>query len=481
MVAVFQTPGAWVLAGGGGYWSAECRAALAACGIDPDNFGTYQQRAEAQKAAREGYQRQRVAEAEETPRRAPGRDHVSGCVRSNPARRKGTVCTCYEDASAFNDYLYGHNGAPPNPNGSMQPWLTANSQSGHISGNAFYVASGSRKEGDPCANVRPTYASGQFTSTGGYGYDGELAFCMDHYGRANNPGTSHNQITRREENQSESSFRPPVQGPGFTAVATRERASLSQREIEAGVRGTVDIALRGADSRANGGSVRDWDPVNDTMTAQQRANSGALAEVQRQNARQLLQREAAAGNVAAQQALAASGANGPSGSGPTDEQRQIAEDCITAAWKKSLNEMRDEAIMKSSTAANSPEATAAINAYNAGPPPANPKIKQFRDLPPDRRQAVIDAVQPRVAQRQHELEQRGAQSAGRKGAGTNPPTPKDCEEYQANWLLSQRTSSGRYPPVSGSPQGTNGPPPFPPEARAPAPSTDSTSAPPTTL
>ena len=151
MVAVFQTPGAWVLAGGGGYWSAECRAALAACGIDPDNFGTYQQRLDAQKAAREGYQRPRIAEAEATPRRAPGRDHVSGCVRSDSSRRTSRhVCSCHEDASAFNDVLMGTNGAPPNPSGSMQPWLTANAQSGHISGNAFYQDSGAR--GDPsCA------------------------------------------------------------------------------------------------------------------------------------------------------------------------------------------------------------------------------------------------------------------------------------------------------------------------------------------
>lgn len=482
MVAVFQTPGAWVLAGGGAYWSAECRAAIAACGIDPDAFGTYQQRLDAQKAAREGYQRQRIAEAEETPRRAPGRDHVSGCVRSDPSRRTSRhQCGCHEDASAFNDYLFGRNGAPPNPNGSMQPWLTANAQSGHISGNAFYQDSGAR--GDPCANTRPSGydpTTGRYSNTGGYGYQDDMAFCMDHYGRANSPGTAHNQITRREENQSEGLMGAPAQGTGFTAQPARDGINVQQRQIEQGVRGTVDIALRGADSRVNGDSNRAWDPVNDTMTAQQRANSTALAEVQRQNARQLLQREAAAGNVAAQQALAASGANGPSGVTPTDEQRQIAEECITAAWKKSLNEMRDSAINEHSTVAKSPEAAAAIAAHNAGPPPANPPITRFTDLPPERRAAVQAAVQPRVDARQHALEQMGAQSRGEKGSGRSPPTANDCMEYQANWLLNQRTSSGRYPPVGGSPQGTNGPPPFPPGQRAPAP-TPPPAAPPTTV
>lgn len=471
-----------MLAGGGAYWSAECRAAIAACGIDPDNFGTYKQRLDAQKAAREAYQRQRIAEAEENPRRAPGRDHVSGCVRADPSRRGSRQsCSCHEDASAFNDFLHGQNGAPPNPTGSMQPWLTANAQSGHISGNALYIGSGARKENDPCRNVRPNYAGGQFTSTGGYGYDGDRAFCMDHYGRANSPGTSHNQITRREENHSDSAFQAPVEGAGFTASQPRDSAAMSQREIESGVRGTADVALRGADSRANGSSSRAWDPVTDTMTAQQRANSAALAEVQRQNARQLLEREAAAGNVAAQQALAAAGPNGPSGISPTDAQRELAEECITAAWKKSLNEMRDEAINKHSTVAKSPEAAAAIAAHNAGPPAVTPPITRFTDLPPERRAAVQAAVQPRVAQRQHQLEQLGAQSRGRKGANGASPTPAECEEYQANFLLQNRLPNGRHLPVSGSPQGTNGPAPFPPSAQAPAPAVHSGVAPPTSF
>jgi hypothetical protein len=430
MVAVFQTPGAWVLAGGGAYWSAECRAALAACGIDPDNFGTYQQRLDAQKAAREGYQRQRIAEAEATPRRAPGRDHVSGCVRSDSSRRTSRhVCSCHEDASAFNDFLMGTNGAPPNPSGSMQPWLTANAQSGHISGNAFYQDSGAR--GDPCANTRPSGydpVTGRYSNTGGYGYQDDMAFCMDHYGRANSPGTAHNQITRREENQSASLMGAPSEGAGFTTSPVRDGRTVQQREVEQGVRGTVDIALRGADSRANGDTSRPWDPLNDSMNAQQRANSAALAEVQRQNARQLLQREAQAGNVHAQSALDAAGPGGASGLSATESQREIAEECIVAAWRKSLNEMRDEAINDHSTVAKSPEAAAAIAAHNAGPPPVTPPITRFTDLPPERRAAVQAAVAPRVAQRQADLEAMGAQSRGRKGGSGRPPSANDCLE-----------------------------------------------------
>ena len=41
MAGIFQTPGTWVLAGGGAFWSAECRAALAACGIDPDRYSGF--------------------------------------------------------------------------------------------------------------------------------------------------------------------------------------------------------------------------------------------------------------------------------------------------------------------------------------------------------------------------------------------------------------------------------------------------------
>jgi hypothetical protein len=180
-------------------------------------------------------------------------------------------------------------------------------------------------------------------------------------------------------------------------------------------------------------------------------------------------------NVAAQQALAAGNPAGPSGGGPTPAQQQKAIDCIVAAWKQSLNEMRDHAINKNSTVGKSPECAAAVAAYNNGTPKPNPPARGCTDLPPDRQQAVLTQLGDRPQQRQHQLEQQGAQSRGRKG---NPhPTMAECREYQANWLLDQRTSNGRYPPMQGSPQDTRGPGPFSPAQQAQPPATTSPTTP----
>jgi hypothetical protein len=476
MAAVFQTPGTWVLAGGGAFWSAECRAALAACGINPDGFGTYKQRLDAQGKMREGYQKQRIAEAESG--RTPQRPHEPACVRSDPGSRESShVCSCHEGAAGFNDFLMGTNGAPPNPTGSMQNWLTATSQSGHISGNAFYQDSGAR--GDPCANTRPTGydpATGRYANTGGYGYEDKRAFCMDHYGRANDVGTAHNQITRREESQSAAAIARgahDVQGPGFRAQSGTTGIPVTQREMEAGARATAEIATRGANSRVNNAAPAAFPDAVAPLSPQQRQGSDALTEVQRQNARQLVQREAASGNVAAQQALAGASPNSPSGMSPTAAQQEKAVECIVAAWKQSLKEMRDEAINKHSTVGKSAQAKAAVAAYNRQVPAPNPKARGYTDLPPDRRAAVDAAVGNRPQQRQAQLEALGAQSAGARGKErtppvTNPerPTPNECREYQANWLLTQRTSHGNYPPMQGSPQNCDGPGPFPPNQQA---------------
>lgn len=478
MAAVFQTPGTWVLAGGGAFWSAECRAALAACGIDPDGFGTYDQRLKAQKRMRENYQKQRIDEAESG--KPPKRAHEPACVRSKPSKRTNRhVCSCHEGAAGFNDFLMGTNGAPANPNHSMQNWLTATSQSGHISGNAFYQDRGAR--GDPCANTRPTGydpATGRYANTGGFGYEDDRAFCMDHYGRANDDGTSHNQITRREENQSADAIARSthnLQGAGFTAQSSDRGIPVTQREMESGARATAEIATRGANSRVrtNEPAPSAFPDAVDPLSPTQRQNSDALTEVQRQNARQLLQKEAASGNVAAQQALAGASPNSPSGMSPTTAQQEKAVECIVSAWKQSLKEMRDAAINEHSTVGKSPQCAAEVAAYNAQTPAPNPPARGYTDLPPARRAAVDAAVGNAPQQRQAQLEQLGAQSAGARGERrkppvTNPerPTPDECREYQANWLLGQRTSQGNYPPMQGSPQDRFGPAPFPPNQQA---------------
>lgn len=443
MPAIFQTPGTFVLAGGGAFWSGACRAALASCGIDPDAFGTYKQRARAQAKARAAYRKQRIAEAEETPRRAPGRDHEANCKRGGDRTK---LCMCHESASAYNDFLDGRNGAPPNPTGSPNAWLTANSESGHISGNAFYQDAGQR--GDPCANTRPTKdpTTGKYTNAGSYGYQDDQAFCMDHFGRANEPGTVHHQVTCCEANHSNS-----LNAAGINVV--------TENDLLAGVEATVAIALHGADARLNGKVQSAWDSDLGTVTAQSRARSEALVAAQEQNAKSLLQREADAGNVDAQKALAATGASGPAGVAAADAQRQMAKECIVAAWKKSLDEMRDEAINKHSTVGKSAQCKKAVREYNQGPPKRDPEARGFTDLPAKTQDDLLKKTEAARADKEKKLASRGAESAGKQGEAGAPPTGDDCLEYQGNWLLAHRTPGGGYPPMQGTPQGQSGPGP----------------------
>src|SRR5262245_35119828 len=129
---VAQTPGAWVKAGGGVGWSTDCKAALIACGVNPDNFGTYKDRADSQSAARKSYTDQRDQEA------AAGiRAHEPGCPRSS-----GGPCKCYATDKGFAEMCA--------QDGNSLRAMEANSQSGHISNDALYRASGDTR-GDPCA------------------------------------------------------------------------------------------------------------------------------------------------------------------------------------------------------------------------------------------------------------------------------------------------------------------------------------------
>lgn len=420
---VAQTPGTWVKAGGLVIWSAECRAALIACGVNPDNFGTYDERAKAQSKLREEYAKQRDAEAA-----AGTRKHEPSCPRGSSADRP---CRCYETNVGFEDFKKKNNG-------SILPWMEANSQSGHISNDAFYRNPGTRD--DPCGNVRPSVRDGELNA-GGYGYQGDKALCMDHFGRSNDNGSMHQQICELERNQS-------------NAVKAGGNGNVDAAQIEDGARATAGVAVNGADARQNGQPGPPWDTTRKPLKPEGEIYNKELSQLQKDQAAELKAREGTSASSGQAATTEGQKPNSPSGPGPTDAEKKKAIDCITEEWKKSMVEMRNNTVNEHSTVGKSPEAKAAVEAHNAGPPPADPPAKGYTDLPADKRAAVDKQVAGQVAARQAELEKKGAMSAGE---AKNPPTKEDCLEYQANWLNANRGPDGNFPPIAGTAQGVAGP------------------------
>jgi hypothetical protein len=140
---------------------------------------------------------------------------------------------------------------------------------------------------------------------------------------------------------------------------------------------------------------------------------------------------------------------------PTKKEVDKTVECISDAWKQSLDEMRNDVINEFSTAARSDECKKQIKEYKKSLPKdqRNRRIR-YTDLPPERRAAVDKAVNtktgkpPRseVERRQKELEKQGAHDAGE---ANKPPTERDCLEYQANWLHQHRRADGSHAPMQG--------------------------------
>lgn len=400
-----QTPGTWLKGGAGGLWSAACRAALIACGINPDNFGDYDARAKAQAAERKKYRDQRVAEAR---KRGKGRrPHEPNCPMGSDPK---ALCQCVESEAALREM-------------GAERWMLANSQSGHISQNAFYQG---RRE-DPCSNIPPTRGN-----AGTYGYQDNRAFCMDHQGRANNPGTMHYEITNRE-----SAYAEDVANSGAKAV--------SQGQIEQGVMGTAQIATEGAQSRQRGNGPK-WDKQG-ALTRERRAEGQLSDKAKNQQAGELQKKENKAKDAKKSGKGRGKKPNAPSAKGPTQKQAKKAVECIRDAWRQSLHELRDNVVNEHSTAARSAECKRQIKEHNANLKPGQRPARGYTDLPAARRRKVDAAVSSRVAARQKELERVGAHNAGK--TGKPHPTEEECLEYQANWLYNNRRANGTYPPLQG--------------------------------
>lgn len=456
MPAVAQTPGVWLKGAGGGGFDAACRAALASCGIDPDNFGSYSQRLAAQAKARDDYRDHRIAEAKKAEANTPERPvppdkggHDAGCRYTTKADPRRGDCSCYEGPRARDWYA-----AQGRPN----DFLVANSESGHEGQNAFSQAEG--KRGDPCANVPPPTLAQQSADGGSYGYDMERAACMDHYGAANLPGTPHYEITQGEVAFAQG-LKPDLPDGRVSRDAMRKGARETALKA---VRGPNALNYTGADPKSVEAAkqAQSFQKEQQAMAARLRAKEGLPPNF--------------AGTDADKAAI-----------------EEKAADCIVSHWDAMVDQMRSDAIDKHSVAAKSEACKEQIQAENDARKKARaeerkrtkkkvddpPKISKFSELPPDRQRAVVQDPRTQAATKaeQERLEKLGA-TRGSKGAseqkeGKNPdgttrpavpaqpPTADDCRAYQANWLVNAQHGSngnGNLPAFTGRPP-YQGPPP----------------------
>ncbi|WP_224372276.1 hypothetical protein [Hyalangium versicolor] len=411
MTTVAQTPGTWLKGGAGALWSAACKAALIACGINPDNFGSYSMRANAQGQERKKYREQRIKESQQEGDKK--RPHEPNCPAGGDP---SSLCMCIESDAAYKEL-------------GVEKWMLANSQSGHISQNAFYQ----QHRNDACSNIPPTDGN-----SGTYGYQDSKAFCMDHLGRANNPGTIHYEITNRE-----SQFAQHLAKQGITVVP--------EPTIQEGVKGTAAVAAGGAMSRQKGNDPNaPFDKDLGKLTPERQHEGQRSDQAKDEHAAKLKSQDNASSAAGASGSADAGTPNAPSTKSPSPEDVQKAIECISDAWKQSLDEMRNDVINKHSVAGQSDECKKQLKEYNKTRPPGTPKAKGYTDLPKDRREKVDEAVKQKVTDRQKELEGIGAHDKLQKQKDPGRPTEKDCLEYQSNWLYNQhKTKDGTYPPMQG--------------------------------
>ena len=402
-------------------WSEECKKALIACGINPDKFGTYDERAKAQSQARQEY-------AEKCIKRAggPGKKHESPCSYGGSGATPGD-CTCYRTPEALKEV------------GGDQ-WITLNSQSGHLSRNTFYQGEGARA--DPCSNIRPSAGN-----AGAYGYRDNDALCMDHAGLYT--GMEHYEICRREQRQGEHV------GDGPMPVSPKNPPDgTSLRE---GVEGSARIVVDGTSSRREGDPRSEmYDPKAKLgkMSDLREERGDRVDEARDKAAAELKAKEAEkAGKAGKKDAAKAEKPNSPSGAQADQKTRDQAVKCISDAWQASLKEMQQTAVTEHSKEAELKQKAhqAAVDKHNSSKPPPKPKAKSYDDLPAEKKAAADKAAKDALEARQKDLEKVGAESAGQAGSPPpKEPTKEQCLEYQGNWLALRRDPAGNFPPMQGS-------------------------------
>lgn len=411
-----QTPGAWLRAGGAAFSDADCRKALAACGLDPDAFGSYSKVLDSQSQERKKLRDQARAEAAKKGETPNASHHVPPCDLA-PGAASNSNCRCHEGPTA-QDICKN----------DPARFLHANAQSGHMGQDALFRKAGGRD--DPCQNLPP---SGD--NSGTYGYETSKARCMEHYGRSNLAGSPHEQICRAEED--------------FQAdMAARGKGPLTTEDMREGVGRSAVVA-------ATAGRYR----VTDAGGLQ--AASLDPAAVNEQVKYQTVQGDAAV----------ASGAANPSGANMSKDMPGLTEaeatavKCIQADWEASLAKMQLDSMQKN-TLGGAAGRQKAVDAYNADPK-NQPKVSSFDDIPKDKKDAILGARQkqledkmggspPDAQQSANDARSKERKKAKDDGRDPNPeawdgkPTKAECREYQANWLaLKTNSGSTKMPDMQG--------------------------------
>ena len=385
---------------------------MIACGINPDDFGTYDQRAKAQAAARADFQQRRCEQLG-----GPEKSHPPPCHYKGP----GGTCTCYQTQQALDSE-------------GSQNWIYLNSQSGHLSQNCFYQAPGARA--DPCSNIRPSSSADGTQNSGGYGYRDNDALCMDHIGLRT--GQEHYWVCRGEQAHRQSL------GPN---------APVPESELQRGVENSARVVVdRSASSQGGAPNVDDNLTLKAGGKTETRAARGDLVNQARGGIAQSPSGSGGAQGAAGAGATQGQGSpNSPAGGGASDADKNKAVECIKDAWKKSLHEMQTTAVAEHSTAGQLSRDEVA--AYNAAHP--NAPVGAISQMPEPHRAAAQGRVDAGVQARQRQLEQQGAERAG--ATGDPHPTADECLEYQGNWLYQNQRPDGTFPPMQGSTG--SGPPP----------------------
>jgi len=395
--------------GGADFWSADCLAALIACGINPDAAGSYSDMSAAIKKARKDHREHRIAEAA----KSPGKDHEPNCSLSprNPppvvrGRRMASACTCYESTSPG---VVAEMGALPPGSSGTETWLLANSEAGHIGADGL-MRSGTAR-GTACSNQVP-------------GYRPDDSFCVLHHGDASGYGM--HKAVREGELEHETYLR--YRYPG---------GEIPPDEVARGIRNNAEMTVNysGAGPRNPGwGGERAIGVAN-----AQRQNLAQATDQRRQDLTQELRtRAAGAGKADLVGKIDRGLVNGPNGPQPTQKAMEKAAKCIEQKAKQSITQMQRDTVDRDSTVANSPQAAAAIARENErraarGLSP----ISGFTELPKDERDRVLAETRRQVADRNRALLQ-------------NPNrTEAECLELQGNQLAGQMTNDRQFPPAEG--------------------------------
>jgi len=405
-----QTPVLHVKAGGGALFDAACRAALIACHIDPDSFGTYDDRLKAQGAEREKYR------AKVTEKVGEGKPHPSPCTY--PAT---PPCQCYRSQEAYDDYMKQKGGAGA--------WLRMNSQSGHMSRDEWYRAQGSRE--DPCANYPPGPGpDGQLTA-GGYGYSCGDAFCTDHAGLSR--GQEHWMICKLERE-----FGKDV------AADPQLKGMMPESTLGQQVDKTVDRMADDKASHPGGQSVSPLGKLSPEAIERGKKIDEARAQMAKEKAAEDAKK-------------AVDGAAKPTGEKPNDvsdadpakTDRDKAKKCIRDAWQQSVKDMKQKAVDESGLV--NARKQEAVDAHNAKGPP---KVENYDQLSQEEK----DDVKRKVQQDMKDFgADKGLKDTASSEAKDPAPTKDDCRNFQGAWLFTHQDGSGNFPPTQGRAPGATPP------------------------